>query len=56
MVKGPPSVSAKDSLEVNGVFQERSDEGRLGTLEGAVKCVWGGVIVLDEARGVCLMW
>lgn len=48
-------MSAKDSLKVNGVFQERNDEGRLGTLEGAVKCVCGGgVVILGEARGVCV--
>lgn len=37
--KARKALSAKDSPEVNGVFQERNEEGRLGTLEGAVK--WG---------------
>lgn len=45
--KAREASSAKDSSEVNGVFQERDDEGRLGTLEAAVKWRRGG----GEVRG-----
>lgn len=47
--KAREASSAKDSSEVNGVFQERDQEGRLGTLEGAVKWRKGGG-VRSEAR------